>query len=126
MRGFHAPYRPNIPRVPGDARATVDASLPLFVVGRRNLTSVLAFGEPEFEFFISRNKAGISFAGGAITYGVRGCTERGVTGVTGVADFIKYLNLKVLLSLHTFHLSHALGVTNQIGVTVAFTKFGIA
>ena len=70
-RGFPTPYPPNIPRVPGDVGAPVDAS-PLFVVGRRHLPSVLAFGDPAFEFCISRYQASIAFAGGAITDGVWG------------------------------------------------------
>ena len=59
--------------------------LPCALFAGGKLTSVLVFGEPGFEFCISRYKAGIAVAGGAITDGGGG-TKRGVTGVAGVAN----------------------------------------
>lgn len=69
--GFPTPYPSNILRGPGDVGDSVDA-YPLFVVGRRYLPSVLAFGSPAFECCINQYQACIAFAGGAFTDGVWG------------------------------------------------------
>lgn len=47
----------------------------LFVVGRGQLPSVLAFSDQAFEFCISRYQATTAFAGGAIADGVWGRKE---------------------------------------------------
>lgn len=66
------PVPTEYPQEPRQCRCpSVDVN-PLFVVGRRQLPSVLVSGGSAFEFRISRYQASVVFAGGAFTDGVWG------------------------------------------------------